>query len=212
MSRFNSYAQRVNTLAKETFEEIQNTEAAYKAAEEKKRATPVRNGFVDAQYAVKASKANAEYLEAKENYDRMRRNLPDQKRREVAAIRRELEQDINDFFAADPAALDMSTIELMKSGILKPDEYARLMDAAEKTENATMIRMIGQYAAEMAENTKDSDTARLFRAVSYRSNGAMGKSYLEAFDAMAYCFDRCMNNTSMIKHWDELNSSIIANF
>ena len=81
--------------------------------------------------------------------------MPDQTRAEVAKIRSALEKAVTDFYAADPKAIDANTMELLKSGILKPAEYARLFDAADNGDNATMCRLIAQAAENAAANAKD---------------------------------------------------------
>ena len=59
MSKFNSYARKVNDIATAAFEEYRKTEQAYKKAEEQARKYPQRMGMVDAQYAAKSARAQA---------------------------------------------------------------------------------------------------------------------------------------------------------
>ena len=57
-------------------------------------------------------------------------------------------------FSAKPGQVDTATVELLKSGILEPDEYARLMNDAGTAGNATMQRIIGRFASEAAEQAE----------------------------------------------------------
>ena len=215
MSNFNTYVQQVNDVAQATFEEIQKTETAYKNAEAKYNANkrPAHGVWnTDAATIAKYARIEADYHEAKNAYDTMRRTLPEQKTAEIAQIRSNLEKAVNDFYAAKPEQLDANVMELLKSGILKPAEYARLMDAADQADNATMVRIIAQYAENAAANAKDEDAARALRAVGYKGRNVSGKPYMENFDVMADCFQRCMRNTAMIKLWDELTGNIRNNF
>lgn len=63
-----------------------------------------------------------------------------------------------------------------------------------------------------AANAKDEDAARALRSVGYKGRNVSGKPYMENFDVMADCFQRCMRNTSMIRLWDELTGNIRNNF
>ncbi len=211
MSQFNKFVQQVNDVAQGAFEEIQKAEAAYKDAESKRNATPYKKGL-GIEYEAKAARAEANYREAKAAYDTLRRNMPDQKHAEVVQIRRELEKAVNDFYAADPKAIDSNTMELLKSGILKPAEYARLMDAADQADNATMVRIIGQYAENASENAKDEDTKRALRSIGYKGRNVSGKPYMDSFDVMADTLQRCLRNTSMIRLWDELTGDLRNRF
>lgn len=66
------------------------------------------------EYEAKAARAEANYREAKAAYDKLTRSLPDQTRAEVAKVRIELEKAVNNFYAADPKAIDANTMELLR--------------------------------------------------------------------------------------------------
>ena len=140
------------------------------------------------------------------------RSLPDQTRAEVAKIRSALEKAVTDFYAADPKAIDANTMELLKSGILKPAEYDRLFEVANHGDNATMCRLIAQAAETAAANAKDDDTARQLRYVANKGRGLDGRHYMQAFDSMADTLDRSLRRTYLIKSWDELTANILENF
>lgn len=215
MSRFNTYVQQVNDIAQASFEQINKAEAAYKDAESKYNANkrPARGAWhADAATIAKAARAEANYHEAKEAYDKLSRSLPDQTRAEVAKIRSALEKAVTDFYAADPKAIDANTMELLKSGILKPAEYDRLFEVANHGDNATMCRLIAQAAENAAANAKDEDSARQLRYVANKGRGLDGRHYMQAFDSMADTLDRSLRRTYLIKSWDELTANILENF
>ena len=151
MSQVNSFEQEVNVIAQASFEKIQDAEKAYKAAESKRNATPIKKGL-GYEYEAKAARAEAIYREAKADYDKLSRALPDQTRAEVAKVRAKLETAVNAFYTADPKAIDGNTMELLRSGILKPAEYATLFENANQANNATMCRLIAKAAADAAES------------------------------------------------------------
>ena len=211
MSKFNNYARKMNEIANATFEEYRRAEAAVKSAESRYNAYPRRNG-ADPAYMAKSARAEADLAEARNAFDQMRRHLFDDKRREIAAVRAELEKAVFDAFAADPKAVDMNTLALMNSGILTAAEYNRLIDASTAAGNHTMVRLLAQSAKDRADKVNDSDTAREYRLVAQKGKGANGREFLEAFDYMGDVFNRCERNFSLAGKWDELTADVVENF
>ena len=211
MSKFNGYARKVNEIANAAFAEYREKEAAVKSAESRYNAYPRRNG-ADPAYMAKSARAEADLAEARNAFDQMRRHLFDDKRREIAAVRAELEKAVFDAFAADPKAVDMNTLALMNSGILTAAEYNRLIDASTAAGNHTMVRLLAQSAKDRADKVNDSDTAREYRLIAQRGKGANGREFLEAFDYMGDVFNRCERNFSLAGKWDELTADVVENF
>ena len=211
MSKFNNYAKKLNEIANGAFEEYRRAEAAVKSAESRYNAYPRRNG-ADPAYMAKSARAEADLAEARNAFDQMRRHLFDDKRREIAAVRVELEKAVFDAFAADPKSVDGNTLALMNSGIMTADEYSRLIDSAIASGNYTMTRLLAQSAANMAEKVTDSDVARSYRLVSHRGKGMDGREYLQAFDFLTDTFNRCERNFALSTKWDELTSPVVDSF
>lgn len=211
MSKFNNYAKRMNEIANGTFEEYRKAEAALKSAESRSKEYPRRNG-ADPSYLAKSARAEADLAEARNAFEQVRRHLFDDKRREIAAVRAELETALGNEYAADPSKVDMNTLALMNSGILTAAEYNRLIDSANAAGNHTMVRLLAQSAKDRADKVNDSNTAREYRLVAQRGKGANGQQYLEAFDYMTDTFNRCERNFSLTKKWDELTAPVVENF
>ena len=211
MSKFNSYARKVNEIANAAFAEYREKEAAVKSAESRYNAYPRRNG-ADPAYMAKSARAEADLAEARNAFDQMRRHLFDDKRREIGAVRVELEKAVFDAFAADPKAVDMNTLALMNSGILTAAEYNRLIDASTAAGNHTMVRLLAQSAKDRADKVNDSDTAREYRLVAQKGKGANGREFLEAFDYMGDVFNRCERNFALAGKWGELTADVVENF
>ena len=211
MSKFNNYAKRMNEIANGTFEEYRKAEAALKSAESRSKEYPRRNG-ADPSYLAKSARAEADLAEARNAFEQVRRHLFDDKRREIAAVRAELETALGNEYAADPSKVDMNTLALMNSGILTAAEYNRLIDFANAAGNHTMVRLLAQSAKDRADKVNDSNTAREYRLVAQRGKGANGQQYLEAFDYMTDTFNRCERNFSLTKKWDELTAPVVENF
>lgn len=212
---FKEYAAKLNDVAQAAFAERLEAEDAFKKAEAKHRSfsrVPVNDYDKQAQ----AARAKADYLEAESKLRAVKWNM-DSHISEANAIRNELAAAVGDAFSADPEALDMPTLELLKSGVLKSGEYARLANRAAQAGNVTMLRMIGKYASEAAEETAKQygmgdHVAKELRAVAYECNRHTGKDHLEAFDAMIDIFRRCMKNPGLIPSWAEFTDPIINQF
>ena len=216
MSKFNSYAKKVDEMAKAAFEAYRKAEAAYKKAEEKAREYPQRQGMVNAEYAAKSARAQADYLEAKAAFDDAKRAFASHTS-EIQAMRKDLAADLEKEYSVNPAALDSATLELLKSGIMNAGEYTKLLEQAKAANNPTMVRMIGKYAADAAKARGESHgmndrEAQALRMAEYNSRTYTGGDRLEAFDNMVSLYHRCTNNPGMIDHWGEFTAETVENF
>ena len=209
MSKFNTFARRLDAHAREVFAKREALEAAYNQAERASKEAKASG------HPVATARADADLLEAKNARDSMRRALRDDSGAEIANIRKELAAELDGAFAADPADLDTATIELLKSGILTVSEYSRLMDSAAEAGNATMCRMIGQYAKTRSDEEtakRNPDTAREFARIAHRGRMTGADAYLANFDTLTEIYGRAVKNPALVPHWDELTSAAVENF
>lgn len=211
MSKFSSFARKMDEIAHTTFTEYREKSDAVKSAESKYRAYPRRSG-ADPSYMAKSARAEADLAEARAQFEHCRRHLFEERQRDVAVIRAELVEALNKEYAADPSKVDMQTLELLRSGIMSADEYSRLIDAAASNGNHTMVRLIAKSAADMAEKATDTDVARSYRLVSHRGKGNDGNEYLRAFDFLVDTYNRCERNFALSGKWDELTSPVVESF
>lgn len=214
MSEFNRYARMIDSLAKRAFREYGEAERAFERAQELRDAYPLRYGTgVSAEYLVKSSRAQADFLTAEENLRTAKRALENHVG-EIASLRRELETEVSEYYSADPAALDGNTIELLRSGILDSGEYARLLSDAQARGNFTMARLIGKAADTAADGLEHEDVnaAAELRAVAIESGETPAGKYLEAFDFLTDVFDRTCANPCMIDDWSALTAETVENF
>jgi len=200
-----SIREQIETLARETFEEIQRTDKALKNAELKKRT---------ASDGVKLARAEADYQEAMKAHHDAKANLPFKVENQMRAIRQRYADELAQRYAVDPAKLDAASLELLKSGIMKPSEYAAMMETARKSGNATMMRMVAKYAADRATEiaAKDgagSTEARELRMVGHAGNADPAGAALKNFDVVNDVLRRCVTNHAMIGHWDELAGPVL---
>ena len=209
MSKYREHFKKANETAKAAFQEYRKAEKAYQEAEEMYRKYPERQGFIDAEYAAKAARAKADFLQTKEALNAARRTL-NAHVNEFASIRKALASDIASANMANPESMDMATIELLKSGILSGNEYMSLLQ--KHANNPTMARIIGKYAHDAAEARGKSlgdNEASTLRMVEYQARTNTGAEVLQNFDVMADAFSRSANNPAMIDHWDSLTGEIM---
>ena len=144
---------------------------------------------------------------------------------ELYRIRAALQEDLKRMYTPKSEDLDLAAVELLKSGILKPDEMQRMMKDAFDAGNMTMCRTIQHYANEASAREQqehggsDTERARAFRTVANMpiDNGASGYTLnehdkLQAFDVLTDALSRILNNPQMADYWDELTAPIVNNF
>lgn len=212
MSKYNSYAKRIDEIAKKNFAAYIDAKSAYDAAFDHHTKNPRPTGISDAATITAAARAEIDYHEKKEALDRVRRELNDSVTM-IESLRSELSKMIASDFMANPDDLDGNTIELMRSGILSPEEFENL--ANKNANNHTMLRLIGSYAKQkVAEADRENDfmARRKLNTVVDMARRADGRAYLEVFDGIADTYNRCVRNPAMISFWDQLTSEAIERF
>lgn len=219
MSRFNEYARRLDTLARESFLKYEQAKEDYESASNKLAQYPQRFGNINPEYERKRLRAIADHSEAKATFDVVQREYADSVR-EAEAIRAELVSAIEADYIVDPATLDNNALKLMEADILKPADYERLMNDALKNQNHAMIRMIAKYAQDASKKLMESglDQSTVYHGRELLStviNAAKrddGREYLEAFDLLTEAYKRTVNNPSMIRYWDQLTGEAVEGF
>lgn len=217
MSKFNTYAKELDTVARDAFGELNEAKTALDRATEKRNAYPEKHGIVNAEYAAKSARAKADYVEARDKYDVLRRSLPESCNGKIEGIRERLEKSLAAHYEKKPEAIDANALALLQSGVLRPDDYANLFNRYVKESNFTMLALVGKCAADAAIPIAERDGANAPDAVQLRVIAANaktynGNAYREAFNYLADTLNRTMKNTSMIPHWDELTAETVDRF
>lgn len=218
MSKYNEYARRLDKLAKVNFAKYTEAKEEYEDASDLMARYPMRFGNVDHEYEIKRMRATVAYNEAKEAFNKVKQEY-ETTLKEVKTIRAELVSAIEEDYIVDPEQLDNNTLELMKSGVLKPADYERFMNDALENENHAMVRMIAKYAEEASKalETSGVDQKTYYEGRERLSNVANagktddGREYLEAFDYIADVYQRSVNNPAMIGYWDQLTENAVEN-
>ena len=223
MSRYNTYAQRLDTTFRSARDEYA---AAYDNLVQARRAdtdakawrpndTAEDKQLRTATAALDLSKAEAEFKIA----DGRIWSEFDMKCKE---LRKELEKDVQKNSLANPDAIDANALELLKSGALTVEDYYSFAERYES--NATMLRVISKYALDASENADDTKDAVALRILSDNCKTGMGtvlRAWNELEGLAGYCSGRGGSRNaptspdfaiSMGKWWEELAGQSIENF
>ncbi len=223
MSRYNTYAQRLDTTFRSAREEYA---AAYDNLVQARRAdtdakawrpndTAEDKQLRTATAALDLSKAEAEFKIA----DGRIWSEFDMKCKE---LRKELEKDVQKDGLANPDAIDANTVELLKAGVLTVEDYYSLAERYEG--NSTMLRLLGKYALDESIASGDIKEAAALRMLSDNCKngaGAVLRAWNELEGLASYCSGRGGNRNaatspdmvvSMGKWWEELAGQAIENF
>lgn len=223
MSRYNTYARRLDTTFRSARDEYA---AAYDNLVQARRAdtdakawrpndTAEDKQLRTATAALDLSKAEAEFKIA----DGRIWSEFDMKCKE---LHKELEKDVQKNSLANPDAIDANALELLKSGALTVEDYYSFAERYES--NATMLRVISKYALDASENADDTKDAVALRILSDNCKTGMGtvlRAWNELEGVASYCSGRGGSSRtaidpthiiSMGKWWEELAGQAIENF
>ena len=216
---FGIFFHRADETAKEAFKAYTKALERQSEAESRKKQFPPRFGAVTPEFAAASARAEADYREAVQKVDAIRREMTEGRfADELREHRAALAEAVRDAFTANPEDIDERSLELLKSGILSATEFESLMHKAVDAENYTMARLIGKFAEDAAAARVDDPMtgndaeARQLRAIGTASRQHDGQTILDSFDSLSAIFGMCAKNPSMVSSWDELTSPVIASF
>lgn len=222
MTKFNHFAIKANEIARKGLEELTAAETKLAEAEITSKKYPQKTGgrIVDTEYLARSARAFADLVEAQKGLERVRRSMDDYSR-EINSVRDELRAALNDEYAVDPTQLDGNVLELLKSGIMRPDEYIRLLNDAKEKGNYTTMRLICKYADAAASEIEkrygpenpEHYKAQELRAAALMSSADPTGDKLAQYDVILEAFQRsAMNSRMYTHHWGEMVNPILENF
>lgn len=154
MSKYNHYAQDLNEQfikARDKFN------ALYEAYDRAKKAIKIADSIVVEKYvnekATRRAQANNEFLIAKANLEQKNPEIWGEYLSAIDYLRSNLKQELDKAGAADSGAIDMSALELLKSGIMNASDYVAMVEKFNG--NTTMKRIISKYATDASEKVSD---------------------------------------------------------
>lgn len=216
MSKFNKYAQQLDEIARKAFSAYKLAETTYNRTKEDEERIPkyINNMPDDVEQVAKRARVHADFIEAQEAFRKAKMDFASHID-DITYLRQELAKELAEAFAVDPAKLNATTLELLKSNILTAYEYNKLMREAIAADNTTMARIIAKYsneAAQAAEKSGDIATASDLRKTAILAKQYNGDMYLQEFDQLSEVLTRTINNPSMIRYWDSLTAEMVENF
>lgn len=204
MSKYTSYLKKADGIARAALADLKKARDTYDTASRK-----YQNVMQSSSDSVERARANANYLEAQEAYEKAKATCAG-RRAEIDAVRAEVEAAAKAGNLVDPAKLDAATMELLKSGILTGADYAKLAQDARQAGNATMLRMIGKYAKEAADATTDSREETALRDVCTFCANDESAPYTIAIDKLCAVFDTCITCPGFGAEYDGLIAEAFA--
>ena len=224
MSKYNQYAQHLDTAFKMAREEYMEAWNQLQAAQKAERdAQAWRAETFRGENGLRRQRAKAELLEAEHTFKATESRVWAEFDRQKEAIRRDLESDVRASSTVDPDAIDANALELLKSGILTADDVFSLVDKYDS--NITMLRLISKTAKELADdkNTDAKTRGQLYVLCSQIGNGKNStmRNFSDLVEISNYCSGRGGGGTqrttpahtvAMAGKWEELASTAVENF
>ncbi len=230
MSRFNTYARRMD-------KEVKKYRDRYKDA--KKRLKEAQDRYAEFQRQPKPyNETRAERYERETEEEELKREesnarfLFEEVRNDrysvldnAKKIRNELAKEISEAFCADPSAIDNGILTLLNSDVLTAKEMKKFADAARESGNHTMCRIIAGKAKERAEELFQKEGNRhpdysVLNGIVHDAQMNDGRAILSNFDALVNCAQYCVGNPElhrpenegMFDRWEQLTESLVENF
>lgn len=155
--------------------------------------------------------AEAEFAAAEEVYRKTRQSLPAEVKNKLSSIRSALDKHLQIGGLADPAQVDMATVELLKSGAMTPADLENLARKALGSGNNTMLRMIVAEAErkfdELTRVNGSNEKRKEYMAVMNLSGKSRYQEYMGAVSAVEYVLQRCFRSGGDSAYFDAQKES-----
>lgn len=150
MSKYNSYAKRLDKAFRDMVQEYNDLVSSVTAAER------TVDSYANARDSVEIAQKNAAIATLNAKREEFRRNsykLLDQFCRDADGLTMELKAAAADENCVNPKDVDANAMELLKSGIMNGSDYAAMVERY--SGNTTMLRLIGKYANEARQTAEN---------------------------------------------------------
>lgn len=221
MSNYNDYAKRLDAAFKEAREIYISTYNAYTSAkakyEKNKQYIP---GEQDYTWKARRAEAELAFSKAEEAFKNAGVAALKKLNEDAATIQTEIKRALMGDGLAQPKAVDLNAVELMKAGILNADDMEHFAELY--NDNYTMLRLIGKYAQDMAANIKGKDERSITdhrKLTLLANNAATGldrkyDEFAELVDAVKIYSGQTRSGNSpdfvvsMLQKWDSTQAAI----
>ena len=219
MSKYNTYAQKLDTAFKAARDEYA---AAFQKLQQARRdelsARAWKPDDTAEEKTVRITRAALALHDAEAAFNEVSRrvwaNFEDTRR----TLREELEQEASAAGIADPDAIDSNALELMKTGVLTSADYSAFLEKYDN--NPTMLKLIAHYAHEAAEVTDNRKEAATLNAVSLACQSGQS-AIMRAWDELSNVADKCGGSrakrspellVTMGARWEEITGAAVEDF
>ena len=168
--KLNKYAEQLDSAFKAARASYKKAESNLSDAEERRRKAEYFEEKFIGEKAAKIACADAALKQAKAEFDAVSCECWQNFQREKKRLTAELQDAVHADSLVDPDKVDAVTLELLKSGVCRADDYMKLLDRFDG--NSTMTRLIGKYAADAAANAADSVSRSQYEYIATSVNGA----------------------------------------
>lgn len=222
MSIYRTYALQLDEAFRAARDEYAKLHAAVQAANAKrdfiKRSAP---GKTTAEYERDTAEAELSVRFAQAAFDDRASKIWADFRAKRDQIRAELTAASSARNLAMPDAIDQNGLELLKSGILTPEDMEAFVERY--NDNPTMLRLVGKYAREAGTNTAQIDAKAAARYNYLAMSVANGQNAdVRRWDELKTITDHCgadeiraarMNPSQIVamgSHWESLSAPVLA--
>lgn len=222
MGKYHSYAARLDESFKAARDEYAAAWSKLQDAQRKyDEAQQWHSGESPAERELNTAKAKIALVEAQRVFEKTGPAAWDTFNQTRAELRKSLEAEVKENSVADPSAIDTNALELLKSGIMTPDDYYKMAERFDG--NATMTRMISRYAKDAAEDADDHKSRAALHEIAVTCADGLG-SVMRAWDGLSQIADYCSGRSSrgrrnapeqviaMGKWWEQLSADAVENF
>lgn len=202
----NQYVEELLNLAENNFDEyrkikqeIDDAEAAVKKTRENMRLRPM-TPVMKAEQEL----ANQKLQEARGKLSKFKwksSSLHDK----AVSIQNRYAKSLEDKLTVNPEQLDLATVKLLESGIMKPNDYIRLFESARQDNNITMMRVIAKHAHDYNDRERlTGEAGTKLRIMEGEARRMVGGDRLNVFAGAVDAFARRLSEPMLINTdtWD----------
>lgn len=224
MSKYSFAARELDAAFKEARNTYTAAEAAYREAEVAHSCLGQHIlGESAADAAVRRARGEADFAEAKKNFETVKRTAWPAFELKRNDIMERLEAAIAQDTVVTPEQIEQNALTLLQSGICSVDDLEQLYERFDRENNAAMLKLIGKHCMELAEKKEDPQDSRdRQRLYSIGRAAAEGKnSVIRTFEQLCRTADTFGDATRWdgkpagfvsAARWEEVTEKIIENF
>ncbi len=214
---YSEYYKRADKIAKDIFKQVTDAEREHSEARKALEAE------LKQKYYAEDWKSERRRIDCRERVSKAEKKLRETQRfmredsrREIENVRAELAEALDKDYAAHPEEVDSQVMTLIASGIMKPRDYEKIMEAAKTADNYTMIRLIGKSAGDAAKSfignhgvNEESEDYKTLLRIENEATHNPANDVLSVFDTISDVFSRSAENPGMISKWEELTGELV---